>query len=105
MNNSIGQYSLDDVLDSYSEASEKPSREILTEWIAHYPQYERELIEFTVAWIQSEELPEILVVQQDITESVQGGLRIVQQIFEERRADDQAQNSHSHSKLVSLIME
>lgn len=59
MNNFIGQYSLDDVLDAYSEASEIPSREILAEWIARYPQFEHELIEFTVAWIQSEELPEI----------------------------------------------
>ena len=105
MNNSIGQYSLDDVLDAYSEASEIPSREILADWIARYPQYERELIEFTVAWIQSEELPEIPGDQKDLSARLQGGLHIVQQIYEKRRAEDQAQNQQSRAKMVSLIMD
>jgi len=105
MNNSIGQYSLDDVLDAYSEASEIPSREILADWIARYPQYERELIEFTVAWIQSEELPEIPGDQKDLSARLQGGLRIVQQIYEKRSAEDQTQNQQSRAKMVSLIMD
>jgi hypothetical protein len=105
MNNSVGQYSLDDVLDAYSEASEEPSRKILAEWIASYPQYERELIEFTVAWILSEELPEIPDDQQDINARIQSGLRVTQKIFEKRSTDDQEENSHSPPKLVSLIVE
>ncbi|MCG3159182.1 MAG: hypothetical protein JMDDDDMK_00168 [Acidobacteria bacterium] len=105
MNNFIGQYSLDDVLDAYSEASEIPSREILAEWIARYPQFEHELIEFTVAWIQSEELPEIPGDQKDLNARLQGGLRIVQEIYEKRSAEDQTQNWQSRAKMASMIME
>jgi len=105
MNNSIGQYSLDDVLDAYSEVSETPSREVLAEWIARYPQYERDLIEFTVAWIQSEELPELPDDRKDLNARLQGGLSIVQEIYEKRSAEDQAQNQQSRAKMVSLIMD
>ena len=57
MNNSFEPGSVQQVLDAYFEASSKPSREILAEWIARYPQYKRELIDFTVGWIQAERLP------------------------------------------------
>lgn len=105
MNNSAGQNSLDEVLDAYFEASEEPDRKILAEWIARYPQFERELIEFTVAWIQSEELPEIPGDSQDKTAALQAGLSIAQQVYEKMSAEKQVPKSSSHSGVVSLILD
>jgi hypothetical protein len=105
MNSSIGQNSLDELLDAYCEASEEPNREILAEWIARYPQFERELIDFTVAWIQSEELPELADNQQDKEAGLQAGLRIAQQIYEKMGTDGLVQKSPSRPKLVSLILD
>ena len=57
MHNSFEPNSVEQVLEAYLAASPAPSREILAEWIARYPQYEQQLADFTVAWIQSERLP------------------------------------------------
>lgn len=105
MNNSNEQYSLDDVLDAYSEASETPSRTILAEWIARYPQYESELIEFTVGWIQSEELPEIPYDQKDLEARRKSGLRVAQQVYQKRNNEDHAKNLQSRAKMISLIID
>lgn len=103
MNNSFTQNSLDDVLDAYSEASEIPSRELLAEWIARYPQYENELIEFTVAWIQSEVLPEPSNTNQDLDSLLESGLGIVQKILDKKYAGEQSKRSPS--SMVSLFLE
>lgn len=105
MNNSAGQNSLDEVLDAYLEASDGPDRKLLAEWIARYPQFERELIEFTVAWIQSEKLPEVPGDPQDKTAMLQAGLKIAQRAYEKMIAENQVPKSSSHSELVSLILE
>ncbi|SRR6266542_3674203 len=105
MNDSAGQNSLDEVLDAYFEASEKPDHEVLKEWIARYPQFERELIEFTVAWIQTEDLPEIPSDPQDKKAGLQAGLHIAQQVYERMSAESQVQKSPSQSKLVSLFLD
>jgi hypothetical protein len=41
---------LDDVLDEYAAAG--PSREKLEEWIREYPEFQRELAELTVSWLE-----------------------------------------------------
>ena len=105
MNNSAGQNSLDEVLDAYFEAAEEPDRKVLAEWIARYPQFERELIEFTVAWIQAEELPDNPGTSQAKPAMLQAGLKIAQQVYEKMSAEKEVPKSSSHSKLVSLILE
>lgn len=50
---------LNEILDAYVAAAQTPDREVLREWIRKYPQYERELTDFTVSWIQMEEFPPI----------------------------------------------
>lgn len=41
---------LEDVLEAYAMAEPGPSRATLTEWIGWYPQFARELTEFTARW-------------------------------------------------------
>ena len=41
---------LEQVLDAYAAAEPGPSRTTLAEWIREYPQYARELTEFTANW-------------------------------------------------------
>lgn len=42
---------LEDVLQDYALAEPGPSYDVLTDWIRRYPQFERELTEFTASWI------------------------------------------------------
>lgn len=48
---------LQDVLDAYRDALEEPSKGALDDWIRRYPQYARELADFTVSWSLSQTLP------------------------------------------------
>lgn len=41
---------LEDVLDAYAASAPGPSRTALAEWIPEYPQFARELTEFTAEW-------------------------------------------------------
>jgi transcriptional regulator with XRE-family HTH domain len=59
MNSLYDQELLDNILDAYVTEVETPNLEVLKEWIRKYPQYQRELTDFTIAWIQMEELPPI----------------------------------------------
>lgn len=105
MNNSFQESSLYDVLDAYSEAAEYPNREILATWIARYPQYERELIEFTVGWIQSEQLPQIPEDPQHIDTMMESAFHVIQQILEKKSVEEKARKLQTRAGLVSLIME
>lgn len=59
MNSLYGQELLDDILDAYVTEVETPNLTALKTWIRKYPQYQKELTDFTIAWIQMEELPPI----------------------------------------------
>lgn len=48
---------LQDVLDAYRAALDEPSKAALDDWIRRYPQYARELTDFTVGWSLSQTLP------------------------------------------------
>ncbi len=48
---------LEDVLDAYVEATGKPSRDALKEWIQRYPQFKKDLTDFTVNWALMKHLP------------------------------------------------
>lgn len=45
---------LDRVIDDYSAAAGGPSYDVMLAWIKRYPEYEREIIDFTVDWLMSE---------------------------------------------------
>jgi hypothetical protein len=57
MNRSTHDQELEDVLDAYLSATGTPTHEALTAWVRRYPQYERELTEFTVDWSLLRHLP------------------------------------------------
>jgi hypothetical protein len=41
---------LDNIIEEYAASSPGPSYDLLARWVKLYPQYERELTEFTVNW-------------------------------------------------------
>ncbi len=43
-------YSRDDVLRAFSEANERPTAELLREFITRYPKYAKDLTDFALAW-------------------------------------------------------
>lgn len=103
MNNPIGQYSLEEVLDAYVAAATKPSREILAEWVKRFPQYADELADFTVAWIQTEHFPENAEVPIDAKARNKIGLEIARRVYERRIAEVDMQTTNGHSRLDSLL--
>ncbi len=87
MSNSFRPGTINQVLDAYLAASEIPSREILSEWIHRYPQFERELIDITVAWIQMRTFP---IAEhsnrKDNDQSIQLGMNVVRKMLDEEQA-------------------
>lgn len=49
--------SLEDVLNEYGASKSGPSHASLQEWIRRFPEYRKELTEFTVNWIMMEHVP------------------------------------------------
>jgi hypothetical protein len=103
MNNPLGQYSLEEVLDAYVAVTTKPSREILAEWVKRFPQYANELADFTVAWIQTEHFPENREVPIDAKARNQIGVEIARRVYERRIAEDDMQTTNTLSHLDSLL--
>jgi len=85
MNNTFHPENLDNILDAYISAVQRPNRESLIEWVRKYPQYERELTEFTVAWIQMEVFPPKKREEPDNNILVLRGMSIVQNLLHESR--------------------
>jgi hypothetical protein len=54
INRTTGNPMLDDVLDEYAAAG--PSRAELDRWLREYPQFQRELTEFTIYWLELKHL-------------------------------------------------
>lgn len=48
---------LDDVLNEFVAAYEEPTAEALESWAARYPQFRKELVDFTAAWAEQLVLP------------------------------------------------
>lgn len=87
---------LEEVLNAYVAANSSRSRDILTEWIRRYPQYEYELIEFTVNWSLATWLP-AAPDRQEVDEEtlVLRGMSVVQDVIhnlkiDQSRADEQS---------------
>jgi hypothetical protein len=103
MNNPIGQYSLEEVLDAYIAATAKPSREALAEWVKRYPQYADELAEFTMAWIQSDFSTEVEEKTEISNRRIQIGMDMARKVYEQRTVEDVKQSSQVNSQLDSLL--
>src|SRR5258707_8977583 len=54
---SSGRELLEDVLQAYALAEPSPSYDALSDWIRRYPQFERELTEFTASWTIMQVVP------------------------------------------------
>jgi transcriptional regulator with XRE-family HTH domain len=81
MNSLYGQELLDNILDAYVTEVETPNLEVLKEWIRKYPQYQRELTDFTIAWIQMEELLPINRDNTDHDTLVLRAMSVVQNLY------------------------
>ena len=104
MNNTFRQENLDDILGAYISAVQKPNRESLIEWIQQYPQYERELTEFTVAWIQMEVFPPKKREEPENNILVLRGMSIVQNLLHEHRNNPKS-NQIANSPIKELVDE
>ena len=103
MNNSIGQYFLEEVLDAYIATTTKPSRDALAEWVKRYPQYADELAEFTLAWIQSEFSTEAEEGLEISSRRIQLGVDMTRKVYEQRLVDGDKQSPQDNSLLDSLL--
>lgn len=86
--------SLEDVLDAYSE--EGARRATLEAWIARFPEYEAELIEFTLTWLELERLPD--TKEQQSAEVLElRGISVLGQVLHELRLRDDVVASPSQA--------
>lgn len=81
MDNLNIQSDLDQILDEYVVENESLSKETLREWIKRYPQYERELMDLTVALIQLQSAPSSKISEREEEILVQRGISVVRQIL------------------------
>jgi hypothetical protein len=103
MTDHIERQELADVLDSYMAAVKEPSPSALAEWIRRYPQYEQDLTDFTVAWIEMDSLPlaERTEIEDDDT-LVLRGMSIVQDLLHHQQ-EEQAQKSHDQRPFAGFV--
>ncbi len=93
---------LEDILNAYVASTSAPSHASLAEWIRLYPQYERELTEFTVSWSVIESLPPSKSEDVDEDTLVLRGMSIVQNILHEHK---QAQQSRDKAAIDGILKE
>lgn len=93
---------LDDVLDAFMAATERPSYDTLRAWIRRYPQFERELTDLAASWALTEHLPPN---REAIDEDrlLLRGASLVGNILHERRAARDRQEEEP-STIVSLLV-
>lgn len=88
MNDRTEREALEQVLEAYAASTDGPSHAALVEWIRRYPQYERELTEFAVAWSRMERLPSAPRGRQlDTDILVLRGMSIFQNIMHRKTAE------------------
>jgi len=81
---------LDDVLHEYASCPGGPSHSTLTEWVKSYPEFRKELEEFTAAWILQEALPPQQPEVVDEETLVLRAMSAVQQVLYEEQPDHAA---------------
>jgi transcriptional regulator with XRE-family HTH domain len=96
--------SVERVLDAYLAASGEPTRENMVEWIARYPQYERELVEFTVTWIRSTRLPAADLSEPDRGKRAQIAMEAARRVYAQSERGGMEQTA-GRGPLISLLQE
>lgn len=81
MNSTNNPNSLDEVFDAYTLALQMPNRETLIEYIRRYPQFEQELIDFTMAWMEAKNSPSTAKMEQEDSNFIQLGMVAAQEAF------------------------
>lgn len=101
------KYSLDEleqVMDEYVVENESLSKETLKEWIRSYPQYERELIDLTVALINLQSRPSVDISKEEEDILIQRGISVVERIMQDNPIHPPEKVSSS-SPIQSLVKE
>lgn len=82
MNERTRRETIEDVLNAYVDSATESSYTALTEWIQRYPEYEKELTDFTVSWSLRETLPRSADAKEVDEETlVLRGMSVVQSIL------------------------
>ena len=105
MNEPIEQVTLEQALDAYVEDSPEPSLEKLKEWIKRYPQFERELTEFIVAWIQTEHLPSKNRQEDNAISWVSIGMDIAKRAYLQQSVQNPSPLTPHKAPFVSIFSE
>jgi hypothetical protein len=100
MNSPIEPNTLDEVLDAYMLVSPIPNRDILIEYIHRYPQFERELIDYTMAWMETNHLPSSPEMDLEDSTFIQLGITAAQQAFHQ-----QEEIKRTNSSFQSILEE
>lgn len=80
---------LDDVLMRFAEAVDTPNETVLRGWLADYPQYARELIEFATDWIERDAArADVDFSQADFDSIVNRTMSRAQQLLDEAPQND-----------------
>ena len=99
--NNHEQITIEDVLNDYTAFSSTPNKEALVEWIRRYPQYERELTEFTASWVLMDKLPSSpsrAAVSKDTL--VLRGMSVVQNLLHQKK---QSTSTSDEKPLASIL--
>lgn len=101
------QASLDEVIEAYMASAPGPDSDSLSEWIARYPQYARELMDFAAHWSLVEALPPREVSTQDSEEEalVSRGRSMFQDVWRRGRERQQAERQTRERPITSLRAE
>ncbi len=105
MTHPIERPELEDVLDAYVVEVETPISATLAEWIQRYPQYERELTEFTVAWGQMQSLAPAEGTEHDKDEEalLLRGMNIVQNLLHTQPAQSPSARQETGDPFEGLL--
>lgn len=99
MNSPVEPNSLDEVLDAYRSASNTPNHEVLAEWIRRFPEFETELIDFTIAWSETEHLPAARQTGLEEDAFVAIGIRLAREAFDAKGSEHSETKFPIHSIL------
>jgi len=109
MNSTNNPNSLAEVLDAYTLALQIPNRAILIEYIHLYPQFEQELIDFTMAWMEAKNSPSTAEMEPDDSNFIQLGMVAAQEAFhqpgEVKRTKSSFQSILKEAKLKGLSID
>ena len=93
---------LEEVLNAYIAEASSPTHSALKQWTKRYPQYEKELIDFTVNWILMNELPSASDAESvDETTLVLRAMSVVQNRLHTLRTQSQKKKD----KIAGLLTE